>query len=276
MSPALAGLSGLLAFLAAWELAGLGLPRMGGRRVREWIDRLARGPRWVAGGESHAIRLRRAGLDGRLSPRGLALARLGGIAASVVLAIAVLPATPVRLAPVLAIGLLCAGLAAPEALLERAIRRRSAAIVSALPDALDLLAVGAAAGRSLGVMLAEVARASRGPLAVELASAAAEIEAGSTQQDALARLRTRSGVAELGHLAATLERSRRFGSPLADQLHARAAALRAQERRRIAEHAARAAPKIQLAVALLLVPSALLAITAALIAHADSLFQALR
>lgn len=275
MSPALAGLSGLLAFLAAWELAGLGLPGAGERRARRWVDRLARGPGWAAGGEGPESRLRRAGLEGTLSPRGLALARGASVATAGLLVLVVLPATPVRLAPVVAIGLLGAGLAAPDAMLERAIRRRSAAIVSALPDALDLLAVGAAAGRPLGVMLAEVARGARGPLACELASTAAEIEAGATPGEALARLRSRSGVAELGHLGATLERSRRFGSPLADQLHARAAALRAEERRRIAEHAARAAPKIQLAVALLLVPSALLAITAALIAHADSLFRAL-
>jgi tight adherence protein C len=41
--------------------------------------------------------------------------------------------------------------------------------------------------------------------------------------------------------------------------------------RRIEERAARAAPKIQLVVALVLVPSVLLMIGAALIAHADAL-----
>ena len=42
----------------------------------------------------------------------------------------------------------------------------------------------------------------------------------------------------------------------------------------IEERAARAAPKIQLVVAMVLVPSALLAIAAALVAHSDALFSA--
>ena len=71
-----------------------------------------------------------------------------------------------------------------------------------------------------------------------------------------------------------IERSRRYGSPLADQLREQATALRRDQRRRIEEQAARAAPKIQLAVALLLVPSVLLMIAAALIANADALFGA--
>jgi tight adherence protein C len=66
-----------------------------------------------------------------------------------------------------------------------------------------------------------------------------------------------------------IERSRRYGSPLAEQLHEQASALRSSQRRRIEEDAARAAPKIQLAVALLLVPSVLLMIAAGLLANLD-------
>ena len=68
-----------------------------------------------------------------------------------------------------------------------------------------------------------------------------------------------------------LERSSRYGSPLADQLREQATALRLDQRRRIEEDAARAAPKIQLVVALVLVPSVLLMIAAALIANSDVL-----
>ena len=77
--------------------------------------------------------------------------------------------------------------------------------------------------------------------------------------------------AGLGSLAAALERSRRFGSPLADQLLQQAMSLRRDAARRIEERASRAAPKIQLVVALVLVPSVSLMILAALIAHADAL-----
>ena len=77
--------------------------------------------------------------------------------------------------------------------------------------------------------------------------------------------------AELGALATALERSRRFGSPLADQLHEQASSLRRDSRRRIEDRAAKAAPKIQLVVALVLVPSVLLLIAAAVLAHSDQL-----
>jgi len=79
----------------------------------------------------------------------------------------------------------------------------------------------------------------------------------------------------VGALAAALERSRTYGSPLAEQLHEQATGLRRDARRRIEEHAARAAPKIQLVVALVLVPSVLLMLTAAILAHADAFFGGL-
>ena len=138
------------------------------------------------------------------------------------------------------------------------------------------MAVGTGAGRSASTVLAEISRTATGPLADELAIAAAEIECGAPQREAIAALRRRNAEggglgAGLGSLAAALERSRRFGSPLADQLLQQAMSLRRDAARRIEERASRAAPKIQLVVALVLVPSVLLMILAALIAHADAL-----
>ena len=83
--------------------------------------------------------------------------------------------------------------------------------------------------------------------------------------------RARVAGAEVGALAAALERSATYGSPLAEQLHLQANGLRGDARRRIAERASRAAPKIQLVVALVLVPSVLLMIVAAIVAHSDAL-----
>ena len=144
---------------------------------------------------------------------------------------------------------------------------------AALPDALDLLAVGAAAGRAPAPLFGEIAGGTRGrPRHRARDHSSPRSRRRSPVAGALERLRDRTGAPELGALAAALERSRRYGSPLADQLHAQAATLRREERRRVEERAARAAPKIQLVVALVLVPSALLTIAAALIAHSDSLF----
>ena len=67
-------------------------------------------------------------------------------------------------------------------------------------------------------------------------------------------------------LAAALSRAERHGAPLSDTLAAQASEARAARARRVRERAARAAPKIQLVVALLLVPSVLLMVAAALVA----------
>jgi tight adherence protein C len=215
-------------------------------------------------------RIARAGLAERVPPGAVMAAKLAGAGWGLVLGSAIAPATG-RLAPVVAIGLPAAGFVGPDALMERAARRRRGKALAALPDALDLLAVGVASGRSPNRVLADIADAAGGPLAAELGVVVAEIECGASQAQAVEALRSRIGGAELGSLAAALERSRRFGSPLAEQLHELASGLRREGRRRIEERASRAAPKIQLVIALVLVPSVLLLMVAALVAHSGSL-----
>lgn len=196
----------------------------------------------------------------------LAVAALGGGAAWVAL-----PVAPGRLGLLLVVALPLAGFWLPDALGERERRRRRHRLVTALPDAADLLAVASAAGRSPGGALAEVARSSAGPLGAELRVLAAEVDCGQPLADGLRALRERTESPQVAALCAAVERSHRLGSPLADQLRRQASALRRDQRRAIEEWAAKAAPKIQLVVALVLVPSVLLMIAAALIANADLL-----
>ena len=185
--------------------------------------------------------------------------------------LAAAPAAPGRTSLLVAIAMPAAGFVLPDALLERDARRRHRRLLAALPDALDLLAIGSAAGRSPAAGFAEIARAGSGPLADELRVTVAELECGQPLSGALAALRQRIPGSEIATLCASIERSRRLGSPLADQLRRQSASLRRDQRRAVEEHAARAAPKIQLVVALVLVPSVLLMIAAALIANADVL-----
>jgi tight adherence protein C len=212
-------------------------------------------------------RLARAGLADRISVRALLVAKLGGSLAGVLWAIAVVPAAPSRLW-IVAVALPAAGFLGPDAWLEWRARRRLRALRASLPDALDLLAVGTAAGRSPLAGLAELGSGD-GPLARELAVLSAESSCGAPQREALDGLRRRVPVREVAAMCGVIERSRRYGSPLADQLREQATALRGTQRRQIGEQAARAAPKIQLAVALLLVPSVLLMIAAGLLANID-------
>jgi tight adherence protein C len=213
-------------------------------------------------------RLARAGLAQAVDLRALLTAKCAGAIAGAGFAALAAPAAPGRLALVIAVGVPLAGFFVPDALLERRARRRASELRAALPDALDLLATAAAAGRSPLAGLAEVARG-EGPLARELAMVVAETSCGASQAQALASLRQRMPARELAAMAGVIERSRRHGSPLADQLYDQAAGLRAEQRRGIGERAAKAAPKIQLVVALLLVPSVLLMIAAGLLANLD-------
>jgi tight adherence protein C len=265
----LAACTALLAVCAVRELAAfqpMVAARLGARMRRRGL--------WAAQGATLLgvqERLARAGLQGRVSPAGVLIARGLGATVGLLVAMVAAPAAPGRLSWLVLIGMPAAGFLAPDALLEHAARLRRDRLIAALPDALDLMAVSAATGRSTAAGFAEISAGSEGPLAVELAIALAEISAGTPQERALASLRERVSGSELGALVAAIERSRRYGSPLADQLRHQASTLRIDQRRAVQERAARAAPKIQLVVALVLVPSVLLIIAAGLIANADVL-----
>jgi len=215
-----------------------------------------------------SARIARAGLGDRITPPSLLAAKLGGGIAGALWALVIAPAAPSRLAWIVAAALPAAGFLGPDAWLERRARYRLRALRAGLPDALDLLAVGTAAGRSPLAGLAELGMG-EGPLGRELAMLSAESSCGLPQSEALDSLRRRAPVPEVAAMCGVIERSRRYGSPLADQLREQATLLRGTQRRRIEEQAARAAPKIQLAVALLLVPSVLLMIAAGLLANID-------
>jgi tight adherence protein C len=262
----LAGLAVLLGVAGAREL------------IRPWLAGFGRlSP--VAGGRSARAafrlglpeRLRRAGLEGRISLPAVLVAKVAGALAAGLVGLPAAAAAPGRTALLVAVGMPVAGFFAPDALLERCARRRHRRLVAALPDALDLLAVSAASGRGAAAGIEQLARAGEGPLVEELRLAVAEIACGLPLSGALESLRRRIPGSEVATLVAAIERSRRFGSPLADQLRRQAGSLRRDSRRAVEERAARAAPKIQLVVALVLVPSVLLMIAAGLIANAGTL-----
>lgn len=203
-------------------------------------------------------------------PRVL-LGRALGAACGGVVGLLAAPVAPGRTSLLVLIGLPVAGYMLPDALRERRARLRQRRLVAALPDALDLLAVSVGSGRGPAAAIEQLARAGEGPLAQELRLAVAEISCGVPLSAALDSLRARVPGSELATLVAAIERSRRLGSPLADQLRRQATLLRRDSRRLVEERAARAAPKIQLVVALVLVPSVLLMIAAGLIANAGTL-----
>ena len=270
----LAAVAVLLCFAAVWELAGTRGEEIGAA-IGRMLERVQRWPPLTeaigALGVGTARRLRRAGLEHRVRAEAVIVGKAAGMLLGGVAALGAAPAAPGRTSLLVALALPAGGFVAPDALLERAARRRHARLLAALPDALDLMAAGAAAGRPPVAALAAVADGTATPLADEVSMCMAEISCGVPAGDALERLRDRAGGAELATLAATLARSGRYGSPLADQLRTQATAVRLDQRRVVEERAARAAPKIQLVVALVLVPSVLLLIVAALLANSGAI-----
>jgi tight adherence protein C len=274
LSALLAAACALLVAAALWELAG-----ERGEDAREtWRRRMAPGrlPAPAAASRSFLLasaqrRIDHADLAGRMSAPALIAAKLASAVLSLPAAAAAAPIAPGRLGSLVMAGVPVAAFLAPDLLLDRIARSRRERVTAALPDALDLMATGAATGRGPGALLADAMRSASGPLREDLARTVAAIECGTAQEQALRDLRERSRGEGLGALAGALERSRRHGSPLAHSLHQQAGSLRVEQRRRIGEHAARAAPKMQLVVALLLVPSVLLVVAAAIVANSGSL-----
>jgi tight adherence protein C len=129
---------------------------------------------------------------------------------------------------------------------------------------LDLLRVSVEAGAALPAGLRAVGERMDGVLAAEWRSASREAALGVPLDDALASMCARLPLPEVRAFVAAVGRARRHGSPLAETLAAQARDARFALARRVREDAARAGPKMQLVVALLLVPSVLLLVAAAL------------
>lgn len=159
-----------------------------------------------------------------------------------------------------------AGFFAPEYVLARRARSRGRRIAAELADVLDLLRVAIGAGLPAGRALGEVGRRMTGVLASELDGAAARMQLGAPRADALRELSARCPAPGVATLAAAIARADLHGAPLTPALEALAAEARAEQARALRDAAARAAPKIQLVVALVLVPAVMLLVGAVLVA----------
>lgn len=187
--------------------------------------------------------------------------------AVVALLVAVLagPGLPGRLGWLAALAAPASAFLAPDLWLRRRRRGRERVMDSQLADVLELLRVALEAGLGVRRALAEVGRRHPGLLAAELGRTAAQLQLGVPHGEAVAALQRRCPLEGIQTLASALRRAERHGAPLGDALAAQAQEARGRRARSAAEAAARAAPKIQLVVALLLVPSAMLLVAAAMI-----------
>jgi len=270
-----AGAAGVATAAALVDLAGLAAARRSraesdlaprGRRLVGALERLGRRLGAPAPPADLARRLDAAGRPLNLAVADVMAVKGGGALVALLAGAPLVGALPGRLPLAGALALPLAGFLAPDLLLARRARARGRAMEVELPDLLDLLRVSVEAGLPLGRGLREVGRRHGGVLAREWSLAAARLELGVPREEALETLARRCPPPEIGTLAAAIVRAERHGAPLAPTLAAQATQARAARARRIREQAGRAAPKIQLVVALLLVPSVLLLVAAALVA----------
>jgi tight adherence protein C len=269
----------LLAVLAAGcaaagivELAAAGVRGRGGRarrggggaRVPAALARLGRRIGAPAAPRDLAGRLEAAGAPSTVTVAEVMALKCGAAVAAFAAALPAAALLPGRLGPAAIAAAPAGAFVAPDAWLARATRRRRAAMAAELPDVLDLLNVAVRAGLPALRALGEVGRRRAGSLAAELRATAASAALGVPHAQALDRLARRCPLEGVAALVAAIGRCERHGAPLAPALHALAADARAQRAQRVREGAARAAPKIQLVVALLLVPAVMLLVGACL------------
>lgn len=226
--------------------------RLAPRRLRPTIDLVAK--------------LEAAGEPAGLTAGDLMAAKAGAALTTALAAPLFASGAPGRLGALLVIAAPPAAFLAPDFWLTRRARTRADAARRELPYLLDLLAVAVEAGLPPAAAMAAVGERGTSPLAAEWVAVGRQTAVGVPLETTLNRMTRRLPMPATEALRAAVTRSARHGSPLAGALASQARDARALTRRRIEEQAAKAAPKIQLVVALLLVPSVLLLIAAALLA----------
>ncbi len=183
-------------------------------------------------------------------------ARAGGIvvgaAAGIVATFIALPLAV--LVPVFAV----TGRFIPDSRVRQRAHARRMAIVRALPDLLDLMVICVEAGMALDPALRLAAERLGGPLGTEIGRTLDAQALGTPRRLAYYGLAARVGSDDVGRLVGALVQAEELGTPLATALAGQAEALRAVRRQLARDRAARAAPRIQLVVALVMVPGALL------------------
>lgn len=137
-------------------------------------------------------------------------------------------------------------------------RKRAEEIERQLPDFLDVLAVTVSAGLGFKHALTRVTESTPGALSEEFNLALHQMELGTSRRDAFRQLRGRTNSTTLNQFLTAVLQAEELGSALSDALVGIANDMRQNTAQLARRRAARIAPRIQLIVAFVLVPGALL------------------
>jgi tight adherence protein C len=182
-----------------------------------------------------------------LDPAGLQTLRIAGAAALGTLGVAlgVLIGSPFALGIALLVGA-AIGFYLPVLWLDQLVRQRRAELESALPNALDVVAISMEAGLGLDRALEQLVRHQEGPLTLLVARALREIELGRPRAEALEEMAQATGIEDFVALVRSILHAERTGVPIARTIAAHSAQMRVKRRLRIRADAARASLKILL------------------------------
>ncbi|MFQ3633575.1 type II secretion system F family protein, partial [Roseiflexus sp.] len=144
------------------------------------------------------------------------------------------------------------------------VKRRQHAITVALPDLLDMLAVCVSAGMGFDIALTLLVERGEGPLYEEMGRMLRELQMGAPREQAFRNLAMRNSSDALRGFIDALLQAEELGSPIAATLERQAEDIRIGRRYRAREEGAKAATKITLIVVVLVTPSVLCLIVAAL------------
>lgn len=212
------------------------------RRTVTWLKLLR-----TSRAEGIADRLAQAGWRGRdativfLFAKVVAPFAFGGVALFLLQGLGLFALEPVGNMIIAGLCVLAGGYA-PEVTLKNSCSKRRAAIVKALPDALDLMVISAEAGLSLDAALSRVAReTTRGSVALadELELTSIELGLLPDRRTALENLAKRTGLAQIRALIGALMQTEKYGTPLAQSLRVLAGEMRNTRLLKAEEKAAR-------------------------------------
>ena len=242
--------------------AAVDRPGRSSRRSAElptWARRLAQGLSPAGVGASLQRRLDLAGNSGNWTPDRLLAVKGIGLVVGAMIGVLLGLHRP-SLVIVWAAGLGACGFFLPDVLLYNSGIKRQALILTALPDALDMLTVCVEAGLGLESAMAQVARNTSGPLAEEFARALQEMQIGLSRGQALRGMVARTTVPELRAFVSSLVQAGDLGIPVARVLREQAAEMRIVRRQRAEERAQKVSVKIMFPVVLCLFPALLVII----------------